>query len=308
MKKFVLFTHIDLDGAGCAILLKKYLGDNLVIHYVNYGFEEADYYKDDLYSNKYDVIFITDISVSKDSAIKLNSLNKSKVIMLDHHQSAHDSLSDLNYKWIKIDTTKSGTMLTYEFLKSLNSDISEYDHLVKYINDYDLWNHNFSKSLDLQILFTSIGRDLFVDRFTNNPLCEFDKDEIHQINLIKNSMTTIYNKIISTSTVYTDIDDMKFLYINLSDNIVMMSYIMYKVLSHYKDKIDYAVCYTKYGSLSFRSLKYTVRLIAESLGGGGHDLASGASVPNDGIYDIVKSISHHKWIKKLISIGGSSSE
>ena len=68
-------------------------------------------------------------------------------------------------------------------------------------------------------------------------------------------------------------------------------------------EFDYVVIINKKGSLSFRSLHYEVRKIAEALGGGGHFLASGAGIADN--MDILESVKQRKIIqydiKKFLS-------
>ena len=60
-----LFTHTDLDGVGCEILGKLAFEENINIERCGYGNIDSkveEILKDD---NKYDKVFITDISVNK---------------------------------------------------------------------------------------------------------------------------------------------------------------------------------------------------------------------------------------------------
>lgn len=304
--KVLLFTHIDLDGMGCSILFKSIFSNNeLEVRYVNYDFELIESNRKEFYNPEYDKIYLTDISVSREFAKGLNNIRDNsdncKVVLLDHHKSAESSLSDLGYDWIHINQGRCGTLLTYQYLLKDYPEIKKYSDLVKYINDYDLWNWNYKDTLKYQILFSVLGRDEFVSRFVNNCSTEFTDDEEKLINFSLTTISNNYKTALLNCIEYTDIDNKKFMYIHFTDSIYMISYVLYKVLLYYKDKVDYVVAYTRYNSISLRSLKYDVSTIAESLGGGGHKLASGVKVPTDAIYDLPLSVANREWTKSKLS-------
>jgi len=71
-----LISHVDLDGISCAILgILAYGEDNIDISYCNY--DKVDEIALEVYKEheKYEQIFITDISVNKEVAEKLNSIS-----------------------------------------------------------------------------------------------------------------------------------------------------------------------------------------------------------------------------------------
>ena len=82
-----LFTHTDLDGVGCEILGKLVFKENINIERCGYGNidSKVEEFLTDI--NKYDKVFITDISVNKKVADKLNNISD-KVVLLDHHKTA----------------------------------------------------------------------------------------------------------------------------------------------------------------------------------------------------------------------------
>lgn len=103
--KIKIFTHIDLDGIGCAVLAYLAFGkENVDVEYCNYDDVddkvEAFMENEDLYRS-YDSIFITDISVSDRVASMIDILDKSDccVRLFDHHGTA---LRLDNYFWCTI--------------------------------------------------------------------------------------------------------------------------------------------------------------------------------------------------------------
>ena len=82
-----LFTHTDLDGVSCEILGRIAFREDINVTRCNYG--DIDNKVEEFLNNveEYNKLFITDISVSKKIADKLNSISD-KVILLDHHKTA----------------------------------------------------------------------------------------------------------------------------------------------------------------------------------------------------------------------------
>ncbi|MCA1927962.1 MAG: phosphoesterase, partial [Calditerrivibrio sp.] len=75
-------THNDLDGVGCAILVKKCY-DFVETFYLNY--DEVDNFIQNNY-NKYDQIIITDISPSEEIFNFLE--NHIEIVFIDHHKTS----------------------------------------------------------------------------------------------------------------------------------------------------------------------------------------------------------------------------
>lgn len=300
--KRLLFTHIDLDGYGCAVVLKSIYPDIDICH-VNYDFfDNIEYRKKVL---DYDEVYITDISVSEGHAKLLDNLVKnsnsklSKVVLLDHHESAEKALLPLGFDWINIDKSRCGTKLCYDYFINLGYNISHLDYFVTLVNDYDLWLHKNRASTNLQFLWSSMDKSKFVDRFVNA-----NYDENGNFILTNSEVDMIYDQVAelddsvelceSTIEVYTDCEGNKFGYIPLVKRFVSLA--VSRVLDKHPE-LSYIVTYNGYGnSLSFRSKTYPVNLIAEALGGGGHRLAAGA--PTVTFMNIPKSVAERKVITR----------
>jgi hypothetical protein len=353
----VLFTHIDMDGSGSAILIKKLYPD-IDIHYVDYGFD-SDMSNLELMA-KSDLLIFTDISISESTAKLLENtrINSNKILLLlDHHQSAYDKLSGLNYEWINIiPEGLSGTMMVFAYFTegipkslrltstnstnnnynnnndnkdnynnnnnynkdnynnykellikntnknnykkilktlTLSSDFYDYYQLAVLIDDYDLWIHKYDKTRLLQFLWSSIGRDKFLDRFIDNPNVEFTSDEVSIANIEESKFEESYllaKSFVKDDSIITDKDNLNFLVLNCIESYT--SLVSDKILKENLN-IHYLAIVNKYKStVSLRSLHTNVEEIAKSLGGGGHKLASGFSYSNN--QDIVQSIINRK--------------
>lgn len=128
--KIRMFTHTDLDGVGCAIVLKTMM--KKVYHVItDIDISYHDY--DDINSSvmdyvmntnvdDYDYIYITDISVNEETAQKLDKLvidERVRVVLIDHHKTA---LWLNEYEWAHVysndESPKSATLLLLDYLIS----------------------------------------------------------------------------------------------------------------------------------------------------------------------------------------------
>jgi len=138
--KTILCTHTDLDGG-----ISWFVLDYFKIHYdkvlvCDYNrFDNENEYKTLL---EYDLIIMTDYSVSAEIVEKLLKENK-KVKILDHHQNENADLlkqiKNENFEFY-FDNTKAGCMLCFEYYKPKNVRIKKsFYQLVELANTYDLF-------------------------------------------------------------------------------------------------------------------------------------------------------------------------
>lgn len=176
-----LFTHTDLDGLGCAALMKLYAAKKyeeisvLYCDYENINQRVSD--SIDLWDmaaekgilgqqDRY--IVISDISLNEETAQKLDNFclrTSTKVILLDHHKTA--VWMNEKYPWahVVIDTEVCGTSLVYDEFFSLHRE-DAIDEFVDAVCLYDTWRFNPNElGLPRQLnYFTSLyGKEKFVD-------------------------------------------------------------------------------------------------------------------------------------------------
>jgi oligoribonuclease NrnB/cAMP/cGMP phosphodiesterase (DHH superfamily) len=143
-------SHIDLDGYGCQYLTTKCF-DNIECYNANYGPEVKARLEEIINSIKRTkfissandfLILVTDLNLTTKEA---NWLQKeaidvnARIQVLDHHISGEKTAKQ--FLWYKLDTTKSATLLTYEWLKK-HYDFDknkEYKDIVQAINAIDIW-------------------------------------------------------------------------------------------------------------------------------------------------------------------------
>ncbi len=177
-----LFNHNDMDAVGCAIVgMMAY--ENIDIEYCNYG--EVDekitkFIEDKEYLN-YDYIYITDISINKQTVDLINNTHpedfkdgfmlNEKVQLLDHHTTAEW----LNENWWCLVETEengeltSGTALFYNWLIA-SGDLEPNEKLhqfVEIVRKYDTWLFNTKYHDDepkkWNGLLYILGREKFIE-------------------------------------------------------------------------------------------------------------------------------------------------
>lgn len=144
----------------------------------------------DIYSKSdFDILFVTDLNLTKDQLDKLGSMKKplNKIIYIDHHQYDYDVSEYLKEKNIisVYDNKFSGCMNTYLYL-SKYKDISHLLSLNEIADRYDLWKKEdplfMLESMPLNDLFWGYGINKFYQKFKKGyKLDDEDKQTINQI-------------------------------------------------------------------------------------------------------------------------------
>jgi oligoribonuclease NrnB/cAMP/cGMP phosphodiesterase (DHH superfamily) len=145
-------SHIDLDGYGCQYLSTNCFS-NIECYNANYGpevkarLEEAiSAIKREKFlnpnSSKEHLILITDLNITTKEANWLEKQAKeigAKIQLLDHHATGAKTAEQ--FAWYSLDTTKSATLITYEWLQRHYDFDKEnsYATIVKAINAVDIW-------------------------------------------------------------------------------------------------------------------------------------------------------------------------
>ncbi len=143
-------SHIDLDGYGCQYLTQNCF-KNINSYNANYGPEVKARLEEIITTIKREkflgkekehVILITDLNLTTKEAKWLESEAMevgAKIQLLDHHGSGEKTAEQ--YAWYALDTTKSATLITYNWLKK-HHDFDKENHyvqIVKAINAIDIW-------------------------------------------------------------------------------------------------------------------------------------------------------------------------
>lgn len=186
-----LFTHQDLDGIGCAVIANyAYGAENVDIVYCNYE-DVNEKVTSFLFGNdyfKYDKIFITDISVTREVAEQIQmSLKQEEIIdvtLLDHHKSAL-FLNEFDWCNVKIENDTGlccGTSLFFDYLVTI--DVIDFfsitgNHLYYFteiVRKYDTWEwkkiYNDEIPKMYESLFRIMGKEEFIPTMISRILDE----------------------------------------------------------------------------------------------------------------------------------------
>lgn len=146
MNEFIQVSHNDMDGAGCNIVLREKFPDIKTYH-TNYNdiTQHLEYVDTDItFHTK--LVFVTDLSFSKEDLIMLVRLAQRHehvtFVYIDHHDYEGER-GEVFAKIAKVSNIKvlheigtSATKLTYRFTKSTNPDLGK---LVDIIDVFDIW-------------------------------------------------------------------------------------------------------------------------------------------------------------------------
>ncbi|MBZ4644340.1 MAG: phosphoesterase [Deferribacteraceae bacterium] len=262
-------THNDMDGAGCAVLLKKFL-DIADTVYLNY--DEIDGFLIKNY-NRYNKIVITDLSPTIETAHFLK--NYVELFFIDHHMTSLE-LSKIIDSYH--DTTKSATLLTYEWLQELGCDVKEYKEFAEVVNDYDMWHLKIDNSLVMNMFFSIVGIDRFVARFLKKPSIDFDDSEKMLLEIEEESKTKYLDNGLKNITFFEDVEKRRFAVIFAEK---YNSELGHHILKHTDAKYVFIINAQK-KKVSLRSKDdIDVSVIAVGNGGGGHKNAAGFTTDFD---------------------------
>lgn len=262
-------THNDLDGAGCSVLIKRYLD---VAHTVYLNYDEIDNFLIKNYYN-YNKIIITDLSPSLETAKYLT--NYVELFFIDHHITSKDLTNILDSYH---DITKSATLLTYEWLAEMGFDVKSYGEFANCVNDYDMWHLKIEESLKLNMLFSLMGIDRFVERFLKNPTVKFDESEKMLLEIEEESKNKYLDHSLKNLNLYTDKSNRKFAVIFAER---YNSELGHHILN-FTDAVYVFIINAQKKKISLRSRgEVDVSEIAINNGGGGHKNAAGFSTDFD---------------------------
>lgn len=149
-------SHIDLDGYGCQYLTQNCFSTQkntqIESYNANYGPEVKARLEEIISSIKREkfmgkdnieyIILVTDLNLTPKEAkwLEKEAIEVgAKIQLLDHHSSGEKTAQQ--YAWYKLDTKKSATLITYEWLKTHHNFDKEknFAKIVKAINAIDIW-------------------------------------------------------------------------------------------------------------------------------------------------------------------------
>ncbi|WCN38267.1 DHH family phosphoesterase [Aneurinibacillus uraniidurans] len=284
-----LFTHNDTDGVSCGILARMAFGDTVHIDYSNYDDINNKVSRFlDFHLSKYDLVFITDISVNEEVADvieKMSAYAREKVMLLDHHQTA-EGLNQ--YEWAQVTVEQngvreSGTTLFYRHLitEGWLADSPELARYVEMVRQYDTWDWKENNNLhakQLNDLFYILGRDRFVARFTAD--CSPDFTDSEQMLLeIEQEKIEKYIKGKSKDVQIRDVNGYTAGVVFAEQYISELG----NALAEANPEVDFVAIINMSRVISYRTVKDEINVgdIAAFFGGGGHAKAAGSPVSKE---------------------------
>ena len=299
-----LFTHTDLDGVGCAVLVKLAFQDEVDIEYCNYDEINEKVLEYINQNNNKVPIYITDISVNEEVANLLDK--RGNVQLLDHHPTA----LDLNkYSWCRVmvedlnGLKTSGTKMFYHWL-CMNGCFSDelennksLDRFAKLVRDYDTWRWTelgeegiLCKQVnDLLYLY---GREKFISWCVSKICCNrsFSLDDADKLLLdIKQKEIDDYveekDKQLFTLPMCGWIAGIVFAEKYFSE--------LGNRLCKMHPEIDFIAMIDMDGTVSYRTIREDLDLgqnVAKQFGGGGHPKAAGSQFSKEILLKTVEEI------------------
>jgi oligoribonuclease NrnB/cAMP/cGMP phosphodiesterase (DHH superfamily) len=317
MFKIVLFTHDDMDGAGCAIVFiimmkNKKNVDFKVIHCSNRNInDKVQEAMDNGTVDEHTHICFGDISPSEEMAKKLVEFSKETIRVWDHHATSSYISDIIPGAKIVVENEdgkpESGTSLIYKFFSNVPGwkkdkelyNIQLLEDLVDNIRSYDTYEWKKTNNLIAQRLNTLcklIGIKRFVDTYVeriSNKKDVIDDIDGHPDPLIEDKHRDYIDSSLEQEQEHINsitIDDVHIVTIKGLKAAVRFSggaginEVASQFLAKHPDIDVFIDLGVSKGYYSFRAIRDDIdigTILAKPLGGGGHHKAAGASISKE---------------------------
>lgn len=308
MRTLIISHKADIDGLSPVIFLKL-LRDNVDVCLLNANdiipkVKELTSTKE---YNKYDEIFITDLTLDRHACeLIMQTGEYKKFHTFDHH--AFDLVANEYPFGTAISTNSEGvnecaTSLFYKYLIHTYPEvfdlysIAEYTELVRQSDTWDWAKTNNQKAQDLVELLSILGKEKYIEFFVdylkeNNNHFEFTEKHKYLIE-VEQDRVKRYLEDCEKTMFHAVIDGKKCGIVFAEHNRSLLgNYLCEK----YKHSIDFVIIINMQQGISFRASKDNVNVseIAKVYGGGGHVKASGAPMDNSLKREVLKLILNNK--------------
>ena len=270
--------------------------------------EVAAYYED----GRIDRVFVTDLWLDAPmlSTIANDEQLKDKFFVFNHHKSVLEGNTNIYpFTTIQISDEKelcSGTSLFYEYLvrigliDGLSQAIYDFSELTR---KYDTWEwktkYDGEMPHELSLLFDAVGCEgyitLLYEKLRQSKNESFSFTELEKM-LIQNKIAQVEEKIenYAKKVYYSEI-------LGYKAGIVFIDYEYRNDLAEYFRQQGYDMDFAMLialdsGTVSYRSIKddMNVRLIAEAMGGKGHDKAASSPISEEQKKVLVKILTNYQ--------------
>lgn len=165
--KIYHLSHTDLDGFGCHVLTTMFASDvkgvEVSCYNSNYGneidltmVEMLSEVRNDGEIDKKKLFLITDLNLTEEQASFIEEETKNlgvELVLLDHHLTGK-SVAE-NREWYHLDETKSGTLLTYQYLsETYQFENHRAPEFAEYVNTYDMWKEDDKLGFELGKIYS----------------------------------------------------------------------------------------------------------------------------------------------------------
>ena len=277
----VLLTHFDLDGIGCAVIMRmvqplkdiEFHGHNTIEDAVRGHLEAGTR------------VICTDIAPKRATLLGYPAEWRSRLSIIDHHAKGplgEGDVPDLSYQLY--DSRYCATELVWEAMLTHDTldeqTRRDVEMLVKTIRARDLWlrdSAQWGMSEDLQTLMKFVGLRALLDRLTESPSPALTAQEAWVVGMLKAKNNAYIKERSEAFQVVDDPDGYKVAWVH---GVRCFSEICHEMLK-LCPQADYTVVYdSNTGRVELRSREGGPHVgeIAAGRGGGGHPCASGYSV------------------------------
>lgn len=284
--RYIIY-HDDADGIASALAAYiNFKRDRTRYFAVNYG---QSFPLEIKYLEKEDEVYILDFSYKKEILEEINS-RVSKLVVIDHHETAYNDLKDLDYAIF--DLNKSGATLSFEYFNKGK----EMHKLFKLVEDRDLWRFQYEETEPFNLGVTVHDNfktlEFWYQVYVDDLLF---REIINEGRLYLKFRNSQINAFVKNNKKYKKVkwNGYKVAVYNATLNI---SELGSSILDHNED-IDFTISYFFTSDdkivFNFRSKSNKnihVGNICKELGGGGHKDAAGVNMPFDKGIEFIRSL------------------
>lgn len=254
------------------------------------------------------MIFVTDLWLEESTLSKVanDERLKNKFLVFNHHEYVIErNLKQYSFTTIRVSEEKglcSGTSLFYEwlinsgFINKNNKKIAKFSELTRKYDTWE-WKTKYDDEIphELTLLFNSVGSEAYIrlmfEKLSVDDGTNFLFSELERM-LIDNKIKQVQEKLDNyvQNIYYHEI-------LGFKAGIVFIDYEYRNDITDYFRQNNFDMDFTMLisldsGTISFRSIKndVNVRLIAEAMGGSGHDKAAGCSITEEKKRELIKAI------------------
>lgn len=302
MLKKILFTHDDMDGAGCRILFElanqdiEKGTDYLVVNCPNGGADgNVMNIVEKSIIDKDTEIYFADICANLDTLEYLvNNFSTPKIF--DHHKTNFPVVIVVPNASIipenELGVMQSGTSLLYQHFSSIGDgiDVKNKDFLAEFVDtirSYDTYEWKETNNINakkLNTLFTLLGMERFCEQYIKRITTDESSDiiSIEDIKFVEAKLENeqrIIDSVTPDDVYHIDIHGLKTAFV-LGGFGVNVSELSYQFLTKYPE-FDVFASFSLWrgGEFQFRTIRDDLDIgkdIAAPIGGGGHPKAAGA--------------------------------